>query len=92
MQLTATSCCIFLRIITDPKYYELQSEFAAILKDYVGRESPLYHADRLSEHYKKLVQCHCGVSAKAYRSSRCTGQKYSVTLFLLPFLQQGRAA
>ena len=32
---------------------DLQSEFAAILKDYVGRESPLYHADRLSEHYKK---------------------------------------
>lgn len=32
---------------------DLQSEFAAILKDYVGRESPLYHADRLSEHYRK---------------------------------------
>ncbi len=52
-QLIATCCCIFLRIVTDPKYYDLQSEFAAILKDYVGRESPLYHADRLSEHYKK---------------------------------------
>lgn len=33
----------------DPAF---KSEFAAILKDYVGRESPLYHADRLSEHYK----------------------------------------
>ena len=31
----------------------MQSEFAALLKDYVGRESPLYHADRLSEHFKK---------------------------------------
>lgn len=31
----------------------LQSELAAILRDYVGRESPLYHADRLSEHFKK---------------------------------------
>ncbi|KAL3136384.1 Bifunctional NAD(P)H-hydrate repair enzyme [Trebouxia sp. C0009 RCD-2024] len=33
----------------DPAF---KSEFAALLKDYVGRESPLYHADRLSEHYK----------------------------------------
>ena len=31
----------------------LQAEFAAILKDYVGRESPLYHAERLSEHYRR---------------------------------------
>jgi tryptophan synthase beta chain len=53
LQLIAKCCCIFLRTLTDPKYYDLQSEFAAILKDYVGRESPLYHADRLSEHYKK---------------------------------------
>ena len=30
-----------------------QEQFAAILKDYVGRESPLYHAERLSEHYRK---------------------------------------
>lgn len=53
MQLTATCWCIFWRIVTNTKYYDLQSEFAAILKDYVGRESPLYHADRLSEHYTK---------------------------------------
>lgn len=30
-----------------------QAEFAAILKDYVGRESPLYHAERLSERYRR---------------------------------------
>lgn len=32
--------------------YDLQEELAGILKDYVGRESPLYFAERLSEHYK----------------------------------------
>ena len=39
--------CPFLRA------FRLQAEFAAILKDYVGRESPLYHAERLSEHYRR---------------------------------------
>jgi hypothetical protein len=33
----------------------LQEQFAAILKDYVGRESPLYHAERLSEHYRRCA-------------------------------------
>ena len=33
--------------------WAVQAEFAAMLKDYVGRESPLYHADRLSEHYRR---------------------------------------
>jgi tryptophan synthase beta chain len=28
-------------------------ELAGILKDYVGRESPLYYAERLSEEYKR---------------------------------------
>eukprot|EP00803_Ostreobium_quekettii_P002700 evm.model.scf_775.3 EVM.evm.TU.scf_775.3 scf_775:30001-33693(+) len=32
---------------------EFQAEFAAILKDYVGRESPLYYAERLSESFKR---------------------------------------
>lgn len=32
-----------------------QAEFAKILKDYVGRESPLYHAERLSEHYRQCA-------------------------------------
>jgi hypothetical protein len=33
----------------------LQAELALNLKDYVGRESPLYHAERLSERYRKCV-------------------------------------
>ncbi|KAL2956657.1 hypothetical protein AAZX31_18G098200 [Glycine max] len=33
--------------------FELQTELAGILKDYVGRESPLYFAERLTEHYKR---------------------------------------
>lgn len=32
---------------------EFQKELAGILKDYVGRESPLYFAERLTEHYKR---------------------------------------
>eukprot|EP00192_Tetraselmis_astigmatica_P003931 CAMPEP_0117662604 /NCGR_PEP_ID=MMETSP0804-20121206/8140_1 /TAXON_ID=1074897 /ORGANISM="Tetraselmis astigmatica, Strain CCMP880" /LENGTH=465 /DNA_ID=CAMNT_0005469511 /DNA_START=53 /DNA_END=1450 /DNA_ORIENTATION=- len=32
---------------------EFQAELANTLKDYVGRESPLYHAERLSEFYAK---------------------------------------
>jgi len=31
---------------------DFQAELAGMLKDYVGRESPLYHAERLSEHLK----------------------------------------
>lgn len=34
-------------------FSRLQEDFAAALKDYVGRESPLYHAERLSEHYRQ---------------------------------------
>ncbi len=30
-----------------------QAEFARVLKDYVGRETPLYPAERLSEHYRQ---------------------------------------
>jgi len=36
--------------IKDP---EFQKELNAILKDYVGRETPLYFAERLTEHYKR---------------------------------------
>lgn len=32
----------------------MQKELDGILKDYVGRESPLYFAERLTEHYKRL--------------------------------------
>lgn len=42
-----------LEVVILRKYiYGLQEELAGILKDYVGRESPLYFAERLSEHYK----------------------------------------
>jgi len=32
---------------------EFQAELNAILKDYVGRETPLYYAERLSKHFAK---------------------------------------
>lgn len=31
----------------------MQSELAGILKDYVGRETPLYFAERLTERYRR---------------------------------------
>ena len=34
---------------------EFQREFELLLRDYVGRPSPLYYADRLSEHYGAKV-------------------------------------
>lgn len=33
----------------------VQAEMESILKDYVGRETPLYYAERLSEYYKRCV-------------------------------------
>lgn len=33
--------------------YGVQAELDSILKDYVGRETPLYYAERLSHHFKK---------------------------------------
>jgi tryptophan synthase beta chain len=38
----------YLQIMEDPSFKE---EFEQLLKDYVGRPSPLYHAQRLSERY-----------------------------------------
>jgi tryptophan synthase beta chain len=38
----------YLEIIESP---EFKTAFDRLLKDYVGRPSPLYYADRLSEHY-----------------------------------------
>ncbi|MDP4228498.1 MAG: tryptophan synthase subunit beta, partial [Bacteroidota bacterium] len=38
----------YLKIIEDPSF---QKEFRSLLKDYVGRPSPLYYAKRLSERY-----------------------------------------
>nr|XP_017257054.1 PREDICTED: tryptophan synthase beta chain 1-like [Daucus carota subsp. sativus] len=33
--------------------HDFQKDLDGLLKDYVGRESPLYFAERLSEHYKR---------------------------------------
>lgn len=33
----------------------MQAELDAALKEYVGRETPLYYAERLSERYKRCV-------------------------------------
>ncbi|MEJ5052846.1 tryptophan synthase subunit beta [Sphingobacterium sp. MYb382] len=42
----------YLQIMEDPSF---KAEFEALLKDYVGRPSPLYHAKRLSERYKANI-------------------------------------
>ncbi|HZI26407.1 MAG TPA: tryptophan synthase subunit beta [Chryseolinea sp.] len=53
----------YLQIITDPEY---QVAFHKLLKDYVGRPTPLYLAKRLSEIYKAIIYlkredlCHTG--------------------------------
>ena len=42
----------YLQIINEEAF---QKEWRALLKDYVGRPSPLYHAQRLSEHYNTTI-------------------------------------
>jgi len=42
----------YLRIINSKEFKE---EFAHLLKDYVGRPSPLYYAERMSEHYNSKI-------------------------------------
>ena len=42
----------YLNIISDPNF---QEEFQQLLKDYVGRPSPLYFSQRLSERYKAKI-------------------------------------
>ncbi|POY37560.1 tryptophan synthase subunit beta [Solitalea longa] len=42
----------YLSIINDPAF---QQEFRELLKDYVGRETPLFHAKRLSAHYGTTI-------------------------------------
>src|SRR5699024_1399917 len=42
----------YLDIINEP---EFQKELDLLLKDYVGRPSPLYYAKRLSGHYKTNI-------------------------------------
>lgn len=42
----------YLKVMAEP---EFQKEFKALLKDYVGRPSPLYFAKRLSEKYNTKI-------------------------------------
>jgi len=43
---------VYMDIIYEDKF---QKEFRALLKDYVGRPSPLYFAKKLSDHYKTKI-------------------------------------
>lgn len=55
---------------------EFQKEFLSLLKDYVGRPTPLYFAKRLSEHFKTQIYlkredlCHTG----AHKINNTVGQ------------------
>ena len=42
----------YLQIMREPDF---QKEFNELLKDYVGRPTPLYFAKRLSAHYKTNI-------------------------------------
>ena len=42
----------YLKILNDPAF---RQEFTSLLKDYVGRPSPLYYAKRLSEFHNTRV-------------------------------------
>ncbi|MEP4532594.1 MAG: tryptophan synthase subunit beta [Cyclobacteriaceae bacterium] len=63
----------YLKIIADPKFKE---QFDQLLKDYVGRPTPLYLASRLSEKYgakiylKREDLCHTG----AHKVNNTIGQ------------------
>ncbi len=63
----------YLKIISEPAF---QAEFHALLKDYVGRPTPLYYANRLSEKYNTNVYlkredlCHTG----AHKVNNTVGQ------------------
>ena len=63
----------YLKITTEP---EFQAEFDALLKDYVGRPTPLYFAERLSQKYNTKIYlkredlCHTG----AHKVNNTIGQ------------------
>jgi tryptophan synthase beta chain len=65
--------CRYLDIIADPAF---QEEFHALLKDYVGRPTPLFKAERLSAKYKTNIYlkredlCHTG----AHKVNNTIGQ------------------
>ena len=43
---------LYVKVMEEPAF---QSEFRQLLRDYVGRPSPLYLAERLSEHYNAAI-------------------------------------
>ena len=63
----------YLKVTAEP---EFQEEFDALLKDYVGRPTPLYFAERLSKEYNTKVYlkredlCHTG----AHKVNNTIGQ------------------
>ncbi|AEV34059.1 tryptophan synthase, beta subunit [Owenweeksia hongkongensis DSM 17368] len=63
----------YLRILEDPSFKEQQNQ---LLKDYVGRPTPLYFAKRLSEHFNTQIYlkredlCHTG----AHKINNTIGQ------------------
>ena len=63
----------YLKIMAEPDFKE---EFDALLKDYVGRPTPLFHAKRLSEKYNTTIYlkredlCHTG----AHKVNNTIGQ------------------
>jgi tryptophan synthase beta chain len=63
----------YLQIINSPAF---QVEYKSLLKDYVGRPTPLYFAERLSQHYNTKIYlkredlCHTG----AHKVNNTVGQ------------------
>ncbi len=63
----------YLSIMADPSFLH---QFEALLKDYVGRPTPLYYAHRLSKHYQSHIYlkredlCHTG----AHKVNNTIGQ------------------
>lgn len=43
---------VYIEMMEEPSF---QKEFRTLLKDYVGRPTPLYYAERLSKHYKAKI-------------------------------------
>jgi tryptophan synthase beta subunit len=50
--MTCIDCFNGIWVVLELLPTRVQAEMEAILKDYVGRETPLYFAERLSQHYK----------------------------------------
>ncbi|CAF1924952.1 unnamed protein product [Brassica oleracea var. botrytis] len=59
--------------------HEFQVEFTAALRDYVGRETPLYFAERLTQHYKNIART-TGDGPEIYlkREDLCHGGSHKI--------------